>query len=734
MAGAPLKVILERLVEAVEHRAPGLVASILLVEGGKLKHGAAPSLPEAYNRTADNHPIGEGLGSCGTAVHRGEIVVVEDTSTDPLWKNYREIARRYRLASCWSVPIFSSSQVVIGTFALYYHEPRPPRTEEVALVQEYADLAAAVIEYERTRQTLQARDDEHKDLLNDLEAIGWEATTDGRRFSFVSERALRLLGYPADRWTCGGGFWQSLLHPDDREVTLRRQREAMRGSGDFESEYRVLSATGDVVWMRDIVRVKSDSASGAPQLRGVMVNISRQREAEQEREELFRRLLDPNISERRRAEASWRLLADAGAVLGSSLDADALAEIVATLATRELADWCLVITRSDGGGLHCASFVHRDRAKAAPLAAEFERLLALPGGVPLRASAVLASGEAQLYSEIPMDAFEPGVAKPEVMRLMRSLGAESAMVVPLEARHRGPATTGGGVGSNILGVMIYVSSSPERHYLPRDLKVAEELAGRAALALANARLYHEAQAAVRHREEFLSIAAHELRTPLATLQLTIQSILLVLDSAPLNLDFLRGRALVGERQGVRLGRLINDLLDVSGIQSGQLRIQREEMDLVSAVQTVLGRLHEELRRKDIDVAVHAASPVVGHWDPDRIEQVITNLLTNAVKYGRRRPIRVGIHASAERATLEVEDEGIGMNADIQHRLFNPFERGVSAGHYGGLGLGLYITSQILRAHGGNISVRSTPDQGSTFTVELPRGRKEGPAAETGPAT
>src|SRR6185369_14412782 len=127
---------LDRLVRAIEQRAPGMTASVLLVQDGRLKLGAAPHLPEAYNRAADNHPIGEGYGSCGTASHRGALVVVEDIQTDPLWKNYREIARRYRLGACWSMPIFNGAKAVVGTFALYYHEPRRPRPDELRLIED----------------------------------------------------------------------------------------------------------------------------------------------------------------------------------------------------------------------------------------------------------------------------------------------------------------------------------------------------------------------------------------------------------------------------------------------------------------------------------------------------------------------------------------------------------------------------------------------------------------------
>jgi signal transduction histidine kinase len=171
---------------------------------------------------------------------------------------------------------------------------------------------------------------------------------------------------------------------------------------------------------------------------------------------------------------------------------------------------------------------------------------------------------------------------------------------------------------------------------------------------------------------------------------------------------------------LRLARLIDELLDVSRSQAGQLRLSRERSDLVAAVHRVVGRFRDELTAKGIEIAVHATSPVFGCWDPLRIEQVIANLISNSIKYGAGRGVRVTCETNETSAILRVEDQGIGMDAPLVARLFKPFGRGVATGQIGGLGLGLYITAQIVHAHGGAISVRSTPGEGSTVIVELPR--------------
>jgi signal transduction histidine kinase len=292
--------------------------------------------------------------------------------------------------------------------------------------------------------------------------------------------------------------------------------------------------------------------------------------------------------------------------------------------------------------------------------------------------------------------------------LLRELGTVSAMTVPLRRPDR------------ILGAVVFATTRADHRFTPQDLVLAEELARRTSLAVENGRLYREAQEAIRQREEFLAVAAHELRTPLAALQLTLQAIIKLVSRADFNAQTVANRAHAGELQGAKLATLIDDLLDVSRIRAGRLRLSPEPLELVLAVHRVVARFRDELTARWIDVAVHAPCPVIGSWDALRIEQVITNLVSNGIKYGEGRAVRVTVKAEPYAAILSVEDHGIGMDAALVRRLFRPFERGVSAGQYRGLGLGLYITAQIVEAHGGRIAVHSTPGEGSRFVVELPR--------------
>lgn len=261
----------------------------------------------------------------------------------------------------------------------------------------------------------------------------------------------------------------------------------------------------------------------------------------------------------------------------------------------------------------------------------------------------------------------------------------------------------------------------------------------------------EAAAAVKARDDFLSIAAHELRTPLAALQLRLQA---TQRSLGHHSDAkLTERVNGSVRQVERLSRLIDRLLDVSRIMTGKLTIEREPIDLLALVRDVIDDFHEPARaagstlRCDED----CGGALVGMFDKSRIEQVVVNLLSNAIKYGEGRPIAVavrrvptgggagagagaGADAGEELARILVADNGIGIAPDAIERIFERFERAVAAkgsrsstAAIGGLGLGLFVTRNIVEAHGGTIRVTSTPGEGSTFAVDLPLVAPDGPA-------
>jgi two-component system sensor kinase FixL len=234
-------------------------------------------------------------------------------------------------------------------------------------------------------------------------------------------------------------------------------------------------------------------------------------------------------------------------------------------------------------------------------------------------------------------------------------------------------------------------------------------------------LYRQAQEEVRARDEFISIAAHELRTPVAALHVQLQLLQRFAARAEGGVSPpLASRLQALESQARRLGQVVEDLLDLSRVRLGRLELRPEELDLAEVARGVAVPFQADpaVGRGSV-VTVTAPDPVVGRFDRMRLEQVLANLLGNAVKFGEARPIEVRVTAGDGRAVLSVVDHGTGVRPEDRDRIFGRFERAAPAQHFGGLGLGLYVAHQIVEAHRGSIAVAETPGGGATFTVSLP---------------
>ncbi len=243
---------------------------------------------------------------------------------------------------------------------------------------------------------------------------------------------------------------------------------------------------------------------------------------------------------------------------------------------------------------------------------------------------------------------------------------------------------------------------------------------RAAADLGLAKIIAELTEALRIRDEFLSVASHELRTPLTPISLQLGSLAREAAKHPdsaLAKEVVKYTA-VATRQTKRLSNLVADLLDVSRLSSGKPTLELDSVDLGTLVHGVVDRHQPQAERASCTLRVDAPT-VVGHWDALRLEQLVTDLLDNALKFGRGHPIHVRVEAIDSMARLTVRDEGIGIPPTDLPRIFERFERGVSQRNYGGLGLGLYVCRAIAEALGGTIAVQSEEGQGATFTVELP---------------
>lgn len=231
----------------------------------------------------------------------------------------------------------------------------------------------------------------------------------------------------------------------------------------------------------------------------------------------------------------------------------------------------------------------------------------------------------------------------------------------------------------------------------------------------------EAEKMIQQRDDFISIAAHELRTPLTSISLQNQLIgkfLPTLEQAP-NIQKYMHVTQSCQSQIERLTKLVENLLDVTRASTGRLMLDKTDVNLSELVQRIAKALEVEFTKAKCKLELHLDTSVTGYWDSARLEQVLVNLLSNALKFGAGKTIEIKTHKEGGKALLSVKDHGIGISKEDQDRLFNRFERAVSITSFGGLGLGLYISRQIAAAHGGTVRVESEPGQGSTFTVELP---------------
>lgn len=232
----------------------------------------------------------------------------------------------------------------------------------------------------------------------------------------------------------------------------------------------------------------------------------------------------------------------------------------------------------------------------------------------------------------------------------------------------------------------------------------------------------ELEQAVRMRDDFMSIVAHEVRTPLNGLILETQLRKMHLardNAAAFTLDKMHSMVDRDERQIKSLIRLIEDMLDVSRIRTGKLSIRPTRFDLSMLVRGLLQNFAPQIDAAESSITLDAEQPVVGNWDEFRIEQVISNLLTNALRYGAKSPITVKVYSEDDQARVEVRDLGIGIGEENQKRIFQQFERVTAKHAVAGLGLGLFISEQIVTAHGGSITVESRIGEGALFRVCLP---------------
>jgi signal transduction histidine kinase len=459
---------------------------------------------------------------------------------------------------------------------------------------------------------------------------------------------------------------------------------------------------GDRIDQHDTVRVTKDG-------RRIDVSVSVSPITNERGEVLGAATIARDNTERRRDEVRLRFLAEVGEVLAESLDYQTTLQAVARLAVPTLADWCAIDMVQEDGTVARLAVAHQDPAKVVLAHELHERYPPDPDattGLPH----VLRTGESELYPEIPDEMLVAGCRDEEHLRIARELGLTSALVVPLTARGR------------ILGAVSWVYAESNRRYDESDVAFAQELARRAALAVDNARLYRQTQAAIRDRDDVLTMVSHDLRSPLTSIMGMAQLLQRSVD-ADEQPRVARGLERI-EATTRRMDGLIDELVDVARLRVGaEIQLRRSAVNLAALVRQAIDE-HEQRTGQHRITLEGPSDGLVGMWDGPRLRRVLDNLLSNATKYSPEGGlIEVELHredgAEGPHAVLKVRDYGVGIPPEDQERIFEPGQRGRNVGDIGGTGIGLAGACQTVQQHGGTIEVESELGKGSTFTVRLP---------------
>ncbi len=413
-----------------------------------------------------------------------------------------------------------------------------------------------------------------------------------------------------------------------------------------------------------------------------------------------------DITERKRTEWRRTFLDQASHILASSLDYERTLANITRLAVPDFADMGVVYLVDDDRVQRIeVAHVRPDKE------ARMRELHRLRGPQPIGdvgISRIIRTGEAELISVVTPETFAALHLTPEQRALLEAVGPRSYIGVPLQAQGR------------IVGVMQFQITETRRRFTELDLDLARELGERCGLAIEHAQLYRQAQEAVAVRDHFLSLAAHELKTPLTSLLGHAQLFQRRATQTYALHERDRQSLAILVAQARRLNDMIAALLDVSRIQSGQLSIQRAPLDLCRLAERVVAEFRPTLGERQVILNLPDA-PVEIEGDELRLEQVLLNLLQNAVKYSSAdRPVEVRVERRERDVCLAVRDEGVGIPAAAMARLFQRFYRAenVQVGT-SGMGIGLYVVKQIVDLHGGMVDVESVEGQGSTFRVILP---------------
>ena len=554
-------------------------------------------------------------------------------------------------------------------------------------------VAADVTQQILARKAMEESESQFRQVANALPQIIWTADASGAA-NYFNDVWFEYTGWTFEQTKDWG--WRPLIHPDDRERAIAAFVAAVEAGVAFESEHRFIRAA-DGAWRWHLVRARPirDAHGKIGMWVGTATDIDDHKRAQEN-------LLEVQ-SELRRQNEALETIHRVGQAVAAELDRDKLVQLVTDAATQlsgaQFGAFFYNVVNEQGEAytLYTVSGAPREAFSKFPM----------PRKTQVFEPTFVGSGIVR-SDDITQD---PRYGKNAPYGGMPSghLPVVSYLAVPVMSR-----------AGEVLGGLFFGHPNVGR-FTQREETIVVGLAAQAAIAIDNAQLYRRAREAVLARDEFLSIASHELKTPLTSLTLQLQMLTRSIKPeqgiAPPP-EKLAKTAAISLQQAERLRHLADNLLDVSRIQARRLTLALSRFDLGELAAETIERFGEEFARAECKLSLALTPGVVGTWDRSRIEQIIVNLLSNALKYAPRTAIEIAVARADGSARLAVRDTGPGIPRARQPHIFERFERAASR-NVSGLGLGLFIVKEIVEAHQGEIKVMSEEGRGATFVVTLP---------------
>jgi PAS domain S-box-containing protein len=660
--------LLERLLRVfVDTTAAVDTAAILIRKGDRLHVRAS------FGVSGDDFSLAIGEGFAGRVAAERRPIALEAPAMNEV---LRQSLRAKQLRTIYGVPLIDAGNL-IGVAHMGSRTANAFSKQDRRLFVAMAARATAAINQHLLREQaegraaeLRERELEFRMLADNMPQLAWIADGKGT-LQWFNQRWYEFTGTSYEDMADSG--WKSVPHPDYVDRVVEKITRAFETGEPWEDVFPMRAKDGTYRWFLSRALPVRDESGAIIRWFGTNTDVTVQ-----------------------------RFLAQASELFASTLEIGPALQQLAQLAVPELADWC-VVDVLDQDKLQRVAIAHADPSKRA-VADEWSRRLPPEPKRPPGVTRVLKTGMPVLVEEVTDEYMNDDARRGPYVEMMRALGIRSCIIAPLTARGR------------TLGTVALVYADTPRRYKQTDVETAVELGRRAGVAIDNARLFTEAQESVRSREEMVAIVSHDLRNPLATVELASTLALQMPDNNPKTERHLQ----TIQRATGRMRDLLRDLLDTASIQVGRLTIECKPEEASQLMDEVVDSHVELARAKSIELGrdCHVQGVVI-ECDRSRVAQALGNLIGNAIKFSEQRArVMVRSRVDGSDVRIEISDTGPGISPQDLERIFEPYWSG-KRNRVAGTGLGLYICKGIVDAHGGRMHVESTLGEGTTFMVWLP---------------